>query len=159
MANRESLIDNDMLDKLIEKMVHTMAETRDLNILVRRLPGSAEALAEINARLDTTQFAMKEIERSIQGTVVESQGIRKAIEEILATCKDLRTAFSELPGKISIPSEKIDGLSKDIVALTAQLGVPLKQQVVHHHHFNEWWFATVFFCLTTIGLLILLSKR
>jgi hypothetical protein len=134
MTNKEMMVDGELLDKLIQKTVEMLGDMRDINLLVRRLPASAEAIAEVNARIDGTQFAIKGIEGSMAETATDSRAIRKAIEGIDNSWKDMKAIVEEMPGKLSIPTEKIDGLREDIAALMVQLHKPLVQEVVHEHN-------------------------
>ena len=158
MANNEKMVDGELLELAIQGMTEASGTVRDLNLVVRGLPPTPGAVAEINARIDAAQFAMKEIERLIAGTVTEFQEIRKAIEGMQDTWKEMKTMVEALPAKISIPSEKIDGLRKETTDLTAQLHVPLKQEVVHEHHLDAHWIITLILFLAVMIFMILYFK-
>jgi len=149
MTNKEMMVDGELLDRLIQRIVEMLGDMRDINLLVRRLPASAEAMAEINARIDATQFAVKGIEGSIAGTAKESQKICKAIEGMDKSWKDMKTLVEEMPGKLSIPSEKIDRLREEIAAHAAQLRIPLVKEIVHKHNLDAY--------LAVIGVMFIVA--
>jgi peptidoglycan hydrolase CwlO-like protein len=152
-------ISEQQLDKYIQKVIDTEVKIEDLDKVIRRLTNSSEELARMHERIDTTQFAMKEIEKTIQATGARIVEIRKDIGEIHAVNAAMQKEMKELPAKMSIPQPVIDGLKHEIDELKKRLAIPLEQQVVHHHHLEEWWIFTFIFLCGTIGFFFLLFKR
>jgi uncharacterized coiled-coil DUF342 family protein len=157
--NKAMNISDQQLDKYIQKVIETTSKIDDLDSDFRRMTHSSETLSRMNARVDTVQFSIMEIEKAVQATGTRIAEIRKDIGEINTVNAAMQAGMKELPAKMSIPPAVIDGLKNEIEALKQRLAIPLEQQVEHHHHFDAYWIITVIFMLCTCGFIYMLFKR
>ena len=152
-------ISEQQMDKYIQKVIDTEVKIEDLDKVIRRLTNSSEELARMHERIDTTQYAIKEVEKTIQATGARIAEIRKDIGEIHTVNAAMQTEMKELPAKMSIPQVVIDGLKSEIDALKKRLAIPLEQQVEHHHHLDAFWVITFILFFATVMLMFLVFKR
>lgn len=154
---------DDNLDSLVQKVVDVIKVFEDLNILVRRLPNSSDALAAINERIDTTQFAVQGTEKSIGVIVSEIQNLRTGMESVHTAIEgdnkaivDMQTVIHGLPEKLVISLERVGGLKKEMDDLSQRLAIPLEQRVTHHHHVTKAVWVCIFLICVVGGLTTLL---
>jgi septal ring factor EnvC (AmiA/AmiB activator) len=149
-----------LLDTLIQKISNSIKDTADVNVLIRQMTTSTEALSRVNERVDATQTAFKEIETIIKADAEKVEAVNVAIRELKTDAKTvqeniaaMQTSIGNLPERISIPHEKIDGLRKTIEDLHLQLTIPLKYELKHHHHLAKSSLLNIVF----IGITMLLT--